>query len=238
LCAMADDDDAWSVPTTTLQEAQDEPDTDIIEADVDHTDSVQGDVTKERWIKVFGFTNLDVVLQEFEKVGKIERYKPAAGRWVFAWLGGRPSSIVVVRLVRRHPPTVASFVHHTMIHPPVVRARLRRLCSLARPLVVRWHSGNWVHIKFARDYLQQFALEKDKQVIGTGSEQCMIGVVPVSAEEAEEEGLPRPSRMWRPHGLNRLHPVIRKTPQRGPNRQKPRRPPNTLCERIMRCIFG
>ena len=93
-------------------------------------------------------------------------------------------------------------------------------------------------IKFARDYLQQFALEKDKQVIGSGSEQCMIGVVAVTEQEAEEEGPPQVSRMWRPHGLNRLHPVTRQTPQKGPNRQKLRRPANTLCERIMRCIFG
>jgi hypothetical protein len=114
------------------------------------------------------------------------------------------------------------------------------------------HRGNWVLIKFARDFLQQFALEKDKQVIGSGSEQCMIGVVPWSKEEqaAEEAGMVlgggggggsgggAARRMWRPHGLNRLHPVVRETPQKGPNRRKPRRPAGTLCERILRCLFG
>ena len=101
-----------------------------------------------------------------------------------------------------------------------------------------FHSGNWVLIKFARDYIQQFALEKDRQVIGSGSEQCMIGVVPWSKEQAEEESSQQVTRMWRPHGLNRLHPVTRQTPQKGPNKRRPRRPASTLCEKIMRCIFG
>ena len=81
------DDDAWMVPTTTMQDASLQPnneqDTDLFDYDVDHTRTVQGDVNRERWIKVFGFSSLDVVLQEFEKVGKIERYRPAAGRCVF-----------------------------------------------------------------------------------------------------------------------------------------------------------
>ena len=85
---MADDDDAWSIPTTSIREVSqrhgddNEPDTgnSDFDYDIDHTQTVQGDVNKERWVKVFGFTNLDTVLHEFEKIGKIERYKPAARR--------------------------------------------------------------------------------------------------------------------------------------------------------------
>jgi len=87
-----DDDDAWAVPTTTMQDAvlqrtQDNTDDVDFDFDYDHTRSVEGDENRERWIKVFGFTNLDTVLQEFEKVGKIERYKPAAGRCVAPAVG-------------------------------------------------------------------------------------------------------------------------------------------------------
>ena len=87
---MDDDDDAWTIPTTTMRDAtavnqdSDQDDDDDFFEDAGQAHALSSAVSDvgggDRWIKVFGFTNLDVVLQEFEQVGKIERYEPAAGR--------------------------------------------------------------------------------------------------------------------------------------------------------------